>query len=83
MAACPTAEADGRVPGSSLIPFHRVLIAAAILFCAGMSWWMFSMRESGGSTPFTALGAVFAVLAVALLVYLWNLRRVLGYRDRD
>ena len=70
------------MPGSSLIPFHRVLIAAAILFCGGMSWWMFSMRESGGSTPFGLLGAIFAILAVALLVYLWNLRRILGYRDR-
>lgn len=70
------------MPGSSLIPFHRVLIAAAILFCAGMSWWMFSMRGSGGSTPYGFLGAIFAILAVALVVYLWNLRRVLGYRDR-
>lgn len=67
--------------GSSLIPFHRVLIAAGILFCAGMSWWMFS--KSGGGSGYVALGAVFAVLSVALVVYLWNLRRVLGYRDRD
>lgn len=71
------------MPGSSLIPFHRVLITAAIALCAGMAWWMFSMRGSGGSTPFAALGWIFAILAVVLLVYLWNLRRVLGYRDRD
>jgi hypothetical protein len=44
---------------------------------------MFSMRGSGGSTPYAALGWIFAILAVVLLVYLWNLRRVLGYRDRE
>jgi membrane protein implicated in regulation of membrane protease activity len=69
------------VAGSSLIPFHRVLIVAAIVFCAGLSWWMFSMSGSPGSTPYQALGVIFAILAVVLTVYLWNLRRVLGYRD--
>ncbi|HET6639022.1 MAG TPA: hypothetical protein VFH82_09600 [Gemmatimonadota bacterium] len=39
------------------------------------------MSGEGGSTPFGLLGAVFAVLAVVLAIYLWNLRRVLGYRD--
>jgi hypothetical protein len=70
------------LPGSSLIPFHRVLIATAIVFCAGLSWWMFSMRGEAGSTPYALLGVIFAILAVGLAVYLWNLRRVLGYRDR-
>ena len=69
------------MPGSSLIPFHRVLIAAGILFCAGMAWWMFS--KSGDGSTYVALGGVFAVLSVVLFVYLWNLRRVLGYRERD
>jgi heme/copper-type cytochrome/quinol oxidase subunit 1 len=67
--------------GSSLVPFHRVLITAAIAFCAGLSWWMFSMTGRSDSTPYGALGVIFAILAVVLVVYLWNLRRVLGYRD--
>lgn len=67
--------------GSSLVPFHRVLIAAGIVFCAGFSWWMFSESGGPGSTPYRTLGVVFAILAVVLAVYLWNLRRVLGYRD--
>lgn len=67
--------------GSSLVPFHRVLIAAGIAFCAGLSWWMFSMTGRSDSTPYGLLGVIFAVLAVVLAVYLWNLRRVLGYRD--
>jgi hypothetical protein len=69
------------VPGSSLIPFHRFLIATAIVFCAGFSWWMFSKSGAGGATPYGLIGVVFAILAVVLAVYLWNLRRVLGYRD--
>jgi hypothetical protein len=76
-------EGEGVVlAGSSLIPFHRVLITTAIVLCAGLSWWMFSMRGRDDETPFVLLGVVFAILAVALGVYLWNLRKVLGYRDR-
>lgn len=59
---------------SSLIGFHRILITAGIIFCGGFAVYAWS----GGQTT---LGMVFAVLAVALLVYLWNLSRVLGYRD--
>ena len=70
------------MPGSSLIPFHRVLIATAIVFCAGLAWWMFSMSGEESSTPYGLLGVIFAILAVVLAIYLWNLRRVLGYRDR-
>jgi heme/copper-type cytochrome/quinol oxidase subunit 1 len=69
--------------GSSLVPFHRVLIATAIVFCAGLSWWMFSMSGRDDTTPYGVLGVVFAVLAIVLAIYLWNLRKVLGYRDRD
>lgn len=68
--------------GSSLVPFHRVLISAGIVFCAGFAWWMLSLGGRSDSPLYTAIGVVFAVLAVLLAVYLWNLRRVLGY-DRD
>jgi heme/copper-type cytochrome/quinol oxidase subunit 1 len=69
--------------GSSLVPFHRVLIATAIVFCGGFSWWMFSMSGRDDTAPYGLMGAVFAVLAIVLAIYLWNLRKVLGYRDRD
>jgi hypothetical protein len=68
--------------GSSLVPFHRVLISAAIAFCAGFAWWMFT-RGNGESIAYQVIGIVFAILAVLLAVYLWNLGRVLGYDDRD
>jgi hypothetical protein len=59
---------------SSLIPFHRVLITTGIVFCAGFAVyaWLGDQR---------ALAAVFAVLAFALGVYLYNLNRFLGYRE--
>lgn len=59
---------------SSLIGFHRVLITAGIVFCGG-----FAVYAWMDGHPM--LATIFAVLAVALLVYLWNLSRVLGYRD--
>ena len=70
------------MPGSSLVPFHRVLISAGIVFCAGFSWWMFSLGGRVGASRYVLLGWVFAALAVLLAIYLWNLRRVLGY-DKD
>ncbi len=69
-------------PRSSLIQFHRVLIAAGILFCGGFAAYTFALasREGGGGWMW-ALGAVFAAFAVGFTVYLWNLSRVLGYSD--
>ena len=62
------------MPRSALIPFHRVLISAGIVFCAGFAVYSWL----GGHH---VLAIVFLVLALALGVYLWNLNRVLGYRD--
>ena len=67
--------------GSSLTQFHRVLIASGIVFCGGFAAWAFVSASRSGSAGFWVLGAVFAILAVALGIYLWNLRRVLGYED--
>lgn len=67
---------------SSLIQFHRVLIAAGIVFCAGFAAWTFVAAARDGGVERWLLGGVFVVLAAALAVYLWNLRRVLGYGDR-
>lgn len=59
---------------SSLIGFHRVLISAGIVFCVGFATYAWY----GGQIT---LAIVFGVLAVLLVAYLWNLSRVLGYRD--
>lgn len=59
---------------SSLIGFHRVLIAAGIVFCVGFATYAW---YDGHVT----LAIVFGILAVLLVTYLWNLSRVLGYRD--
>lgn len=68
---------------SSLIPFHRVLISAGILFCAGFAGWTFFEAADSDGIGLWALGGVFVVLALALSVYLWNLDRFLGIeKDR-
>lgn len=66
---------------SSLIAFHRVLIAAGILFCGGFAGSMFVAAARGGGLGPWLLGGVFAALTVLLIVYLWNLRRIVGYRQ--
>lgn len=66
---------------SSLIPFHRVLISAGILFCGGFAVWTFVEASRTGSAAAWAIGGVFAALALGLAVYLRNLSRFLGYGD--
>lgn len=63
----------------SLISFHRLLIASAILFCFGYAVWElvhFWVVGEGGSL---VLGLVFVVLGVLLSIYLTRLRRYVGY----
>ncbi len=67
--------------GSSLIPFHRVLISAGILFCGGFAIWTFAAAADSEGAGLWVLGGVFAVLAVVLAVYLWNLKRILGIEE--
>jgi len=60
-----------------MIPFHRVLISTAIVFCAGFAAWAaWDWRQSEGLT--LAMALVFAVAAAALTYYLRNLKRFLG-----
>jgi hypothetical protein len=69
------------VTRSSLIGFHRVLITAGILFCGGFAAWAFHAAATRDRGSMWTLGTVFAILAVGLGVYLWNLRRILGYGE--
>lgn len=60
-----------------LIWFHRVLIAAAILFFGGFGLWELALYRAGGSTPTLLLGVGSITAAVLLAVYLRRLRRIL------
>jgi hypothetical protein len=60
-----------------MITFHRVLIGTAILFCAGLGVWMLSAYWGNGNVVLLVLGVSFALAAVGLSYYLWNLNRFL------
>ena len=66
----------------SLVAFHRLLISAGILFCAGFAAWEVRLYRQVGGTGAIVLAIVFAVLAIALIIYLRRLNRILGY-ERD
>jgi hypothetical protein len=60
-----------------MIPFHRFLIATAILFCVGFGVWaLASYRATGGALQL-ALGIVFVIAGLGLGYYLKNLNRFL------
>ena len=61
-----------------MIPFHRVLIATAILFCGGFALWTFAQYVAERQPGMLVLTVVFGFLAVALAYYLRNLKRFLG-----
>ena len=49
-----------------MIPFHRFLIATAILFCIGFAVWAFAAYRSTGGALQLGLGIVFTIAGVAL-----------------
>lgn len=62
----------------SIIGFHRVLIACAILFCALFGGWSgLAWARDGGGVDL-ALAIIFLVAAAALGWYLTHLSRFLG-----
>ncbi len=62
----------------SLIGFHKLLIATAILFCALFAVWQgVAFARAGGALSLT-LAAAFGLAAAGLTYYLANLRRFLG-----
>jgi hypothetical protein len=61
-----------------VIPFHRLLISTAIVFCGGFAGWAaWDWRQSGGPVAL-ALACGFAVATGALAYYLRHLNRFLG-----
>jgi hypothetical protein len=62
-----------------LIAFHRFLIAAGIVFCFGFAGWEVRAFLTDGAVGSILLALVFIVLGVALSIYLWRLKRILGY----
>lgn len=60
-----------------MIAFHRLLIATAIAFCAGMILWSLAAWRAGAGGGALALAAGFALAGVLLSYYLRNLRRFL------
>ena len=65
----------------SLISFHRILIATAILFCTGYGGYELVRFSRVGGTGPLVLGGVFLLLAAGLGYYLWRLNHFLGYED--
>ena len=61
----------------SLIGFHKLLIATAILFCALFAVWQGIIFTRTGAVLNVALAASFALAAAGLTYYLANLQRFL------
>ena len=65
----------------SIVAFHRILITAAIAFCALFAGWEHAQYRLDGDGSRIVLGLVFAVLTVVLSVYLALLGRFLGRKS--
>ena len=71
-----TATCDREIQGLSLISFHRFLITAAILFCAG--YGVYELLAVNGSL---VVSGFFFVFTAALTYYLRHLKRFLGVEE--
>ncbi len=60
-----------------MIPFHRLLISTAIVFCAGFAVWGWREYRADHTAWTLASSLAFAVFAVAFAVYLSQLKRFL------
>lgn len=61
-----------------MIPFHRLLIASAIVFCAGFAAWAGVSYWQSRSAVAVALALVFLLFTAGLSYYLRHLNRFLG-----
>lgn len=65
----------------SLLSFHRVLIATAIVFCVGYGLWELFAYFEQGSRRSLLLALLFGMGGLALGYYLRNLSRILRIAD--
>ncbi|HXF96150.1 MAG TPA: hypothetical protein VNI61_08630 [Gemmatimonadales bacterium] len=61
-----------------MIPFHKVLITTAIVFCGGFALWALVQYARAGGPGRLVLALVFGAAGVALGYYLRHLKRFLG-----
>ncbi len=61
-----------------MIPFHRLLISTAILFCAGFAAWMGWRYKVSGTPGALVLSLAFLAASGGLGYYLRHLKRFLG-----
>ena len=61
-----------------MIPFHRLLISTAVVFCAGFALWSVWNFRQTGSLGALAGALAFGAATVALIYYLRHLKRFLG-----
>jgi hypothetical protein len=61
-----------------MIPFHRLLIATGIGFCALFAVWALWQFVRAGGAGSLVLAVLFGLAAAALTYYLRHLRRFLG-----
>lgn len=61
----------------SLISFHRLLIATAIVFCGGYAIWEVLRFLSDGGVGSLLLAVAFGLAATGLAYYLRHLGRIL------
>jgi hypothetical protein len=61
-----------------MIPFHRLLISTAIVFCAGFALWSGWDYRQSRSIGALAVALTFVAATAALTYYLRNLKRFLG-----
>ena len=61
-----------------MINFHRLLIGTAIVFCAFFAVWGWREYQASPTGWNMAVSVAFAVFAVGLAAYLWNLKRFIG-----
>jgi membrane protein DedA with SNARE-associated domain len=61
-----------------MIPFHRLLISSAIVFCVGFALWSGWDYRQSRSIGTLVVALVFVAAAIALTYYLRNLKRFLG-----
>lgn len=69
--------------GMSLIPFHRGLISAGIVFCFGYGAWEMAAFRSGSADGVPLIAVLFIILGFGLIYYLARLNRFLGYGPGD